>query len=179
MTQRWLNIGAGRADNPDLDGLGEEVVFTRLDGNADTNPDVVHDFRQPFPESLHGMFDGVFASHTLEHVSWREVLIVLENIRAVLKPGGVLFVVVPDIEWASHQIMRGNYNFAVLGALYGAQVDEWDYHRCGFTPDSLGLALQRAGYNVRGVAREQYKVIMYGVDEYAAREIRVTAEVAG
>lgn len=170
---KWLNVGAGRVDNPTLD-LGE-VEWTRLDGDADANPDIVHDFRQPFPDDMTGKYDGVIMSHCLEHVSWREALVVLDNVMQVVKPGGYLLLIVPSLEWACDQVLRGNFDFAVMGSFYGGQTTEWDYHRCGFTKDTLITACQRVGLTVNSVTTETYHVVMFGEQKIPAKEIRLVA----
>ncbi len=49
----------------------------------------------PFPD---GVFDAVYHSHVLEHFSKSEALPFLKECRRVLKPGGIIRVVVPDLE---------------------------------------------------------------------------------
>jgi SAM-dependent methyltransferase len=42
--------------------------------------------------------DGVYASHVLEHLSYEEFWLALQNTYAVLKPGGIFRLIVPDLE---------------------------------------------------------------------------------
>ena len=57
--------------------------------------DLVWDARKklPFPD---GRFEGVFAEHFLEHIEFERVKEMLVEFRRVLKPGGVIRIVVPD-----------------------------------------------------------------------------------
>lgn len=57
---------------------------------------IVHDVRKPlpFPDST---FVAVYASHLLEHLFLQEAKTLLSECFRVLKPGGVLRVVVPDL----------------------------------------------------------------------------------
>jgi SAM-dependent methyltransferase len=74
-----LDIGAGR--DPVSSGA---VIFDKPQGNAEN---ILEHFEK---ES----FDTVFSSHCLEHVS--EPLMVIRDWFALVKPGGKLFVIVPD-----------------------------------------------------------------------------------
>jgi SAM-dependent methyltransferase len=59
------------------------------------NP-IVHDLRQrlPFPENT---FSAVYASHVLEHLYRAQAEALLLECKRVLRPGGVLRLVVPDL----------------------------------------------------------------------------------
>ena len=43
------------------------------------------------------VFDGIFTEHTLEHLNYTEVARILAECRRILKPGGVIRIVVPDL----------------------------------------------------------------------------------
>ncbi len=45
--------------------------------------------------------DGVFCSHTLEHLSFNDCKMALKNTIKILKPGGIFRCVVPDLESAA------------------------------------------------------------------------------
>lgn len=71
-------------------------------------PDIFHDIRKPFPFDP-GSVDAVYCGHILEHIELSEVPTVLDNIRRVLKPGGMLGVVGPCLELA-----RAGYPSAII-----------------------------------------------------------------
>ena len=58
--------------------------------------------------------DGVYCSHTLEHLSLNDFRIALKNTYRLLKKGGIFRCVVPDLEWAARQYIteleEGNHN---------------------------------------------------------------------
>jgi SAM-dependent methyltransferase len=56
----------------------------------------------PFPD---GSADAVYHSHVLEHIERHAAIRFLEDCRRVLKPGGVIRVVVPDLEKWSRQYL--------------------------------------------------------------------------
>jgi len=101
--------------------------FTSVDFNPDVNPDVVADVRElPFPDES---ADEIYASHVLEHLPYGNKA--LEEWLRVLKPGGMLTVVVPDINgiymMSKHHGKWGAYNqeiteLYVNAAVFGAEL---------------------------------------------------------
>lgn len=43
------------------------------------------------------VFNGIFTEHTLEHLSYSEVAKILAECRRILKPGGIIRIIVPDL----------------------------------------------------------------------------------
>lgn len=87
-TDQYLNLGCGQRYHPN---------WTNINFSS-TNEDVIsHDLRQgiPFPDQS---FDVVYHSHVLEHFSKSEVNKFLKECSRVLRPQGILRVVVPDLE---------------------------------------------------------------------------------
>lgn len=85
-----LNLGCGSRFHDD---------WVNLDVAAPAYQVLVHDAAHglPFPD---GSFDAVYQSHVLEHVARERVPALLRECFRILKPGGVLRVVVPDLEAA-------------------------------------------------------------------------------
>lgn len=89
---KCLNVGCGQRFHPD---------WVNLDLHP-TDPSVREwDLRKelPFPAAS---FDVVYHSHVLEHFSRADAPHLLHGCRRVLKPGGVIRVVVPDLERIAH-----------------------------------------------------------------------------
>lgn len=85
---RLLNLGCGQRHHPD---------WTNLDFHSDTTDVVAHDMIQgiPFPDNS---FDVVYHSHLLEHFPRGFASVFVAECRRVLRTGGVIRVVVPDLE---------------------------------------------------------------------------------
>jgi len=102
-----------------------------------------------FPD---GTFDEVYASHILEHLDYIDgVLDALREWRRVLKPGGRLYVGVPDMDamarlLVSKERLSPEDQFFVMRMLFGGHIDPYDYHQCGFNQDILVEFLTEAGY---------------------------------
>ncbi len=84
----YLNLGCGRRRHP---------AFTNVDFDSDDPAVMVCDLRKgiPFPDNH---FGAVYHSHVLEHFSKSDAPKFLSECFRVMKPGGVLRVVVPDLE---------------------------------------------------------------------------------
>lgn len=88
--------------------------------------------------------DEIYASHILEHFSHREVEAVLRDWVRVLKPGGDLFIAVPDFEKISQLYLDGK-ELNIQGYIMGGHVDNDDYHKCLFDAEMLTELMQDAG----------------------------------
>jgi len=89
---RILDLGCGRKKRPGALGV---------DFNARTDADVIHDLNA-FPYPLESAaFDEVYLDNALEHLE--DVIRVMEEVHRLLKPGGLVKVIVPYFRshWAS------------------------------------------------------------------------------
>jgi SAM-dependent methyltransferase len=112
---RRLNLGCGTTSAPgwvNLDGswaawLSRHATLRRLLLSARIIPErssyeqwpddvIVRDLRKPLPFAADS-FDAIYASHVVEHLYRSDALRLLVECRRILRPGGVLRVVVPDL----------------------------------------------------------------------------------
>ncbi len=66
---------------------------------------VVHDLRRGIPAPTRSV-DAVYHSHVLEHIDREKVPGFLDEVRRVLRPGGIHRVVVPDLERYARQYLE-------------------------------------------------------------------------
>lgn len=106
--QKFLNLGCGRRFHPN---------WTNVDFTSTGDGVITHNLTQgiPFPDAS---FDVVYHSHLLEHFPKNAAKSFLRECCRVLRPQGVLRVIIPDLE----QIAR-NYLIALEQASSGSQ--EW------------------------------------------------------
>ncbi|MCG3204073.1 MAG: hypothetical protein KCHDKBKB_00776 [Elusimicrobia bacterium] len=140
-----VDIGCGSANYflPEGDPI-------RIDLDERVNPDIIADARQiPLEDEF---ADVVYSSHLLEHFSFRETVSVLREWERILKVGGKLKIIVPNLKWASRNILNnvedGDVAERSMFMYYSAQKGDLreaytDFHKAGFTPESLGGLLSR------------------------------------
>lgn len=125
--------------------------------------DVVHaDFSAVDPATLltpeaavQGGFDMPFLSQVFEHV--RNPDRFLDNAFAVLRPGGVIYVDVPNDDGLTAIIRRLNK----WGSTYGEVVPP--YHMIAYGAKSLEFALKQAGFEKVSVSTAAYNHPVYGL----------------
>lgn len=133
------DIGSG----PISPFMGDEGKVVSFDIREEMKPDVVCDVRHlPVPNET---FDIVHSGHTLEHFSWTSVDKVLKEWTRVLKVGGELRLVVPNLRWSAKRILDDTmvpYDYWVL---YGEQDYIKNFHAVGFTPKALRALVESMG----------------------------------
>lgn len=95
----------------------------------------------------YGHADMIRASHILEHFPFQEIAGLLAEWVKALKPGGELFVEVPDAEWGCRNLLEGlgDHPENYLGRLYkliGFQSNPGDFHKCLFMKPFLEYVLK-------------------------------------
>lgn len=149
--RRILHVGCGgeRLPSDVFDGVAE----TRLDISPDNSPDIVGSMCD-MPMVADGEFDGIYSSHSLEHLYPHDAEKALSEFHRVLKSGAAAIIIVPDCEDARptedvlYECPCGP--MTGLDLLYGYRrlLADMPYmaHRNAFTRDTLKYALERAGF---------------------------------
>ena len=102
-----------------------------------------------FPDNT---FSEIYASHVLEHFDYsREVLETLEEWNRVLKPEGVLYVSVPDLDVLARLYLDKEQQdiedrFLLMGMMFGGHGDNNDYHNVGFNEELLSYCLGKSNF---------------------------------
>ena len=120
-------------------------------------------------DTMSGLYDYVFANHSLSYLTYRELPGALDNIRDMLRPGGVVHILVPDALRAVQAYYEGDIAWFPLDHLmsvddaFCAYVLWFGESRSVFTgPYLLNLGRQAGFSDVRPVA--------WGLDEHDDRE---------
>ncbi len=124
----WMNVdyslGARFTRIPFYDFINRRMKLFDLD--PDGNPRQwdgvrIHNLQKRFPWADESV-DVVYASHILEHFSKEEGLLLLKECRRVLKKGGIIRIVVPDLKVLVDRyrdgVLRADDFVESLGVLY-------------------------------------------------------------
>ena len=141
MNPSWMILPPGKKLIADI-GSGPISPYMVEDGKTVTfdireevKPDIVCDVRKlPVPDQ---QFDVVFSSHTLEHFSWTKVESILKEWSRVLKVGGELRLVVPNLKYVGKRLAEDRIVPTDLWVIYGEQDYPKNFHATGFTPNML------------------------------------------
>jgi predicted SAM-dependent methyltransferase len=92
--------------------------------------------------------DELHSYHVVEHVyAWESPALVRE-FRRLLKPGALLVLELPNIEWAAKNLLSGMSEQMAMWPLYGdpGHRDPYMCHRWGYTPKTIKALLSQCGF---------------------------------
>jgi predicted SAM-dependent methyltransferase len=96
-------------------------------------------------------FARIYCSHVLEHVSQADILPTLKGLHRILKPGGKLYISVPDLDVLCHLMLSPRLappqKFHVMRMMFGGQVDAFDFHKIGLNITFLADYLEQAKFS--------------------------------
>jgi predicted SAM-dependent methyltransferase len=165
-----LNVGCGSEKAHPIHKMfrNEQWREIRLDIDPLVKPDIVASITDmKVVES--GSVDAVHSSHNLEHLFWHEVPVALKEFHRVLRPGGFVFLAMPDIESVAAAIVEGKMEqqlykspagpIMAVDILYGfrkaiAGGHHFMAHKTGFTAATLKAKLEQAGFKRVKVDRD-------------------------
>jgi predicted SAM-dependent methyltransferase len=151
-----LDIGCGRQKvHPRTLGVDAYEDYPTVNVKA-------YMWEMPFAENS---VSGVICLSALEHVSKYKVLPTLQEFERVLKVGGRMIILVPDLEWVLKRFLdepNVNYN---MDMIFGDQSNEGQYHRTGFTEDIFALYFTEACK--KSVIRKFFRVAAYSQENLA------------
>jgi len=145
-----------------------DYTEVRLDIVADYAPDIVASM---LDMGVIGEFDGVFASHCVEHIYPHEVPVALGEFLRVLSSGGIAIIIVPDLEDArpTEDVLYVSPAGPITGLdlFYGYRplLASCPYmaHHTGFTAVTLQTAMEAAGFaGVKTARMESWSLMAIG-----------------
>lgn len=93
-------------------------------------------------------FDEIHMTHVLEHFPFKDVSKVLKLVKGLLAKDGRLYIEVPNFYWHALGILSNPLDRQMIEYAFGGQLNEWDFHYNGFTPEILHEDLTLAGFTV-------------------------------
>lgn len=135
----------------------EGYTVKRVDIRPDVNPDIISNgLKIPLDEES---VDMIFSSHFLEHIGRLELYELFKHWRKLLKARGKLYIIVPDLEVAAIELLSGQTHPATWDILYGAQNYLENFHKSGFTKNSLIAFLEKYGFEVETIKCENREIV--------------------
>lgn len=142
-----LNVGSGKNKVPG---------YINLDVRPEVKPDIVHDLTQPLPYDKDVIIE-IYCRHVLEHFNRHVAVKIVNDFYRVLKPKGVLKVIVPNLEFHAKQLLgtsksrqRNQLEHAMAG-FYGWETNKaggpFSRHLWGYTTHTIRELLKIAGFH--------------------------------
>lgn len=148
-----LDIGCGERK-----ATAEGYDIKTLDIRAEVKPDFIAPIDKiPCPDES---FDMIHSSHVLEHVKRSDIYKTIREWRRVLKTGGELRLIVPDLEVAAIELLSCQTNPATFDILWGAQNYETNCHYSGYTRYILEAMIKKYGFEVKNIKCEDRQIFM-------------------
>jgi predicted SAM-dependent methyltransferase len=120
--------------------------FINVDIREDVNPDVVDDAFK-LEKFENNSVDLIYVCHMAEHLDKHQYPLAFKRWYDVLKMGGILRIAVPDLEAVfAHYIYYKDLT-AIYSSLFGSQRHDFDYHKWGWTFNTLKQDLWTAGFD--------------------------------
>jgi ubiquinone/menaquinone biosynthesis C-methylase UbiE len=179
--KKVLNVGGNSKAIP-LPPQYADFEHLLLDIDPAGQPDVLCDARE-LSSLEHNQFDMIYCSHNLEHYYKHDAKRVLQGFWDVLKPGGGVHIVVPDILAVVKTMIEKDLDIddelyqSALGPIlisdviygYGKQIEEsgveFFAHKNGFTHKSLLKALLNIGFSSIHSSEGSYSITAVGFKE--------------
>ena len=158
--QGWINVdyslGARFSRLPFFRLINKKLHLFRMEWDDNI---FIHDLTKPFPWD-DASVDVVYSSHTLEHMAREQGAEFLRQSYRVLKPGGIIRIVIPDLLSIVNRYLEGELlaeNFVEdLGVMYiesGNRLKDRlapfvQYpHKCMYDTSALERSMTSAGFN--------------------------------
>lgn len=119
--------------------------FINIDSRPEVNPDLVDDVFK-LEQFENNSVDLIYICHCLEHATFEEVREALEQYNFLLKVGGILRIAVPNIKAAAEHLLYHNDLTLLHSAYWGSQRHDYDFHKSGWTFETLKRDLEVAGF---------------------------------
>jgi hypothetical protein len=100
----WLNFDSSPSLR--LSRIPIVAQLAKVAGAITFPPGVLYGDVRDGPLCAPGTCAGLYASHVLEHLSYDDFHTALRNCFAMLKPGGILRLIVPDLEGRARQYVK-------------------------------------------------------------------------
>jgi predicted SAM-dependent methyltransferase len=186
-SKQVLNCGSGPKSIRKLDAIFDPAAWReiRIDLDPSVEPDFVGsmtDMRKHFRART---FDGIWSSHSLEHLHTHEIPHALAEFRRILRDDGFALISCPDLETVMTLFLERGPDFVVyqsgagpitpLDMMFGhtrsiASGNLHMAHHSGLTAELLGGLLLQAGFAEAVTKRQNFDLWALALTEDADRD---------
>ncbi len=174
--QGWINVdyalGARFAKFPYFNRFNNAIKFFKLTWDRNI---LLHNLKTPFPWKDSSV-DIIYSSHTLEHFTKEEGVFFLNECSRVLKTGGIIRVIVPDLQILVTRYLQGavradDFLTTLVVNYYSDQDSPFrkkiapflrSPHKCMYDSETLLRKIQDAGFHA--ACREPFKSTIPDID---------------
>lgn len=172
-----LNLGCGNRPEPG---------YTNVDVRPGPGVDVVADLLYINRSFRKVSVDEIYMRHVLEHFTPEDARVVLHGCFDILRPGGVMHVIVPDLAFHCQQFLGLVQSTAVdqmehaMRSFYGWRLNErggntHDAHRWGYDYRSLKALLYEVGFvNAARLANQPWHLDVRVIRPFRAETQRMS-----
>lgn len=133
---------SARPDHP----IWSQATWFTLNLEPEKAPDLV-DNAVTLAQVRDNSVDGIYSSHTIEHIDPTDSQTMFENWLRVLKPGGRMEIRCPDAEWTWKEYFSGRLPEVIITELLmGIRVGPLETHRNMWWENKLVTALAECGF---------------------------------
>lgn len=112
------------------------------------NVDRVIDLNGPLPIPDNS-YELVYSRYFIEHISYRNVDNILQEMYRILVPGGNLLIITSNLLEQARVLVSNptdKWCDEFIGMIYGGQDYEENSHKCGFSPEYITRILKNIGF---------------------------------
>jgi predicted SAM-dependent methyltransferase len=161
----YLEFGSGfKSFQPDAD----KPVPIKIDIKKETLPDIVCDLSKPLPFK-NNCVDEIISCHFIEHLTYEQGNAFFDEIKRILKTGGVLQLIFPDILEGIQALFNGNLE-RTSQIIWG--IDDkfvrhnpmgkfYQMHKSGYSVEIIKKILEEKGFETKQLEKNEFYGIMY------------------
>lgn len=165
-----LVLEIGPNIKPQAQYIFENAKIVTMDIDRKMKPDIVMDAGKI---NYKDMFDGILASHVLEHFPYYDIISVLQRWVDALVQGGELHILVPSWEWSARNVLSDEPSPALFGHTFAGLTNEWDVHKCMFTMRRLRAVMEKVGLDVTFARTLEYPIMINGKEQKAEQHYAI------
>ena len=144
-----LDLGSGNPDEGEIQPEG----YILQDVKPHKNIQLVCDIEDLDRHIKLNQCKKIRISHVLEHFQRVKIVPLLKMIRTLLENEGEIEIHVPNLKWHASLLLQDRDEEAERYA-FGGQMDEYDFHKTGFTAVIIYKALTEAGFKIKDITVE-------------------------